>query len=501
MTNIMQKTSLVGLMFLFISSISQQAFSESLPIQDNMTSDDNIFYNCINSDGGMNKSEFNLLDYPGFFRDPYIVHTGTVASEMIVTELAESLGTDNIVLTTDSSDVMEHPFNYNLITIGSRCDNRVTKIVTGNSQDCNEGLRENVGYIRVFENNGFIQIVVESFVFNDDAILLNLAKHVLVNHEEYILHATVIEIRGTTPANMELKIDRKKLPVPGCFCLHEKCAAGPVCFDSDRKDYFRKGYAEMLRSRDIGTYVRSEDECISGIISEYFCEDDRVENTEFICPFGCADDRCISFENEIIIDRTDNVRSSSDCSKPVCRVISTGCDNSDKIIINECDISIKTGRSCSWVTASRLDRYSNACSLNLPDDCEGCLVDSDSCFSSGARFSKANQTYYCSPEYDIILQKDIGENCTNAFECITNHCKENICKPMCNGCVDEGICRPIGNRKDNDYCDTDFNLKVQKFVKEICSNDYECKGNVCENDECITLNSLQKMIRWIKNKF
>jgi len=83
---------------------------------------------------------------------------------------------------------------------------------------------------------------------------------------------------------------------------------------------------------------------------------------------------------------------------------------------------------------------------------------------------------------------------------------------VCDGCLKEGVCLPIGTRVANGeskYCDYDKELKLQKVDDSSCQNNYECVSNQCLNAKCVSLEKqveetkgiIQSFINWIKGIF
>lgn len=76
----------------------------------------------------------------------------------------------------------------------------------------------------------------------------------------------------------------------------------------------------------------------------------------------------------------------------------------------------------------------------------------------------------------------------NPFQCSIN-----------SQCLFDGKCYPLGYRKDNRYCSEErFNFRFQKESEEFCENNFECVSNVCLENECVSVNFLQKVVNWFK---
>ncbi len=71
---------------------------------------------------------------------------------------------------------------------------------------------------------------------------------------------------------------------------------------------------------------------------------------------------------------------------------------------------------------------------------------------------------------------------------------------FCNGCDLESKCYPFGYRKSGRYC-SDGREFIKQIQSGFCDNNFECKSNLCVNDECISRNFIQKIIDFFKNLF
>ena len=79
------------------------------------------------------------------------------------------------------------------------------------------------------------------------------------------------------------------------------------------------------------------------------------------------------------------------------------------------------------------------------------------------------------------------------------HPEENL---SCNtGCVYENKCIPFGMRIDNSYCDIDQTLKPQKEKNSFCNNNFECKSNLCIDNQCVKSGIFRSIINWFKKLF
>jgi len=76
----------------------------------------------------------------------------------------------------------------------------------------------------------------------------------------------------------------------------------------------------------------------------------------------------------------------------------------------------------SMLTSEAIKPYTTT-----PEECnDGCLV-SDKCIGIGQRLMINDTKYYCNQEENITLQKDLGIDCVENYECITLLCGNNKC--------------------------------------------------------------------------
>lgn len=78
-------------------------------------------------------------------------------------------------------------------------------------------------------------------------------------------------------------------------------------------------------------------------------------------------------------------------------------------------------------------------------------------------------------------------------------------KEGCVGCLLDEECEPYGYRTKMEdlgvYCSKNKKFAAQKDNYEPCSNHYECVSNLCIQDECVSMNLLQRIIEWVKKIF
>tara|TARA_Y100000310_G_scaffold110625_1_gene109041 strand:- start:191 stop:1945 length:1755 start_codon:yes stop_codon:yes gene_type:complete len=82
----------------------------------------------------------------------------------------------------------------------------------------------------------------------------------------------------------------------------------------------------------------------------------------------------------------------------------------------------------------------------------------------------------------------------------SNGCEINACNP-CLGCELNNECHSINSRKEGNYCSVEQDWIEQKSKEDLCENNYECKSNLCLENECVSGNIIAKFLRWLKSLF
>ncbi len=128
-----------------------------------------------------------------------------VSATVISTSLAkfENITTDvgTSMLDSEVSNVM----TINAIVVGSPCDNRAAYQLMGSPEPCYKNLGAGLGYIRVFDNNGKVQLLITGLDERDrNAAAKYLAQKSLENikTKEYLVPSG----SGSVPAFFEQKL-------------------------------------------------------------------------------------------------------------------------------------------------------------------------------------------------------------------------------------------------------------------------------------------------------
>jgi len=97
-------------------------------------------------------------------------------------------------------------------------------------------------------------------------------------------------------------------------------------------------------------------------------------------------------------------------------------------------------------------------------------------------------------KFDFVIKESVG----SGQEEEENETIEQKCD---NGCLHKGQCVPISFRDSGMYCSFNEGMIEQGIEGDKCSNNFECKSNVCANGECISQGFLDKVINWFSRMF
>jgi hypothetical protein len=141
----------------------------------------------------------------------------------------------------------------------------------------------------------------------------------------------------------------------------------------------------------------------------------------------------------------------------------------------------------------------NNCRKNkCKPECDGCLDENDKCIPIGTRSSDQ----YCNSFGDFTNLKENRITCEFDYECKVNNCNEKICIPQCNGCLDNNDkCLPIGTKSSSNFCDVTGKFVNIKEPLNECNFDYECSSDKCNENLCYEPKMLKRFFNWIGSIF
>ena len=62
-------------------------------------------------------------------------------------------------------------------------------------------------------------------------------------------------------------------------------------------------------------------------------------------------------------------------------------------------------------------------------------------------------------------------------------------------------CEVIGFIDNGNYCSSDKVLVPQKDIEGSCTNNFECKTNICDTNKCVNSSLIGKIFNWFKRLF
>ncbi len=163
-----------------------------------------------------------------------IISTSLAKFENVTTEIGTS------TLDTEISNIS----NHNAIVIGSPCENKAAYQLMGSPEPCHKDLGGSVGYIKLFESNGKVQLLITGLDEKDrNAAAKYLANRDLSNivSNDYLIPSS----SGSVPSFFEQRMKEKSaknaaekvtsqvnassitLPQPANVTLPKKVAPGP----------------------------------------------------------------------------------------------------------------------------------------------------------------------------------------------------------------------------------------------------------------------------------
>lgn len=306
---------------------------------------------------------------------------------------------------------------------------------------------------------------------------------------------------------------------PGLFdcpngCKHGACVTNVtnnVCTDSDGGlKYFQKG---KLITAD-NTY---EDVCTdSNFVKEYFCDSLPSYYENYKCTNGCKDGACIEKLSEIkeqVKCIFKNSITEQKCYTAENNLIS--CKGVESCVIN---VSAEKGKklewksSCGGYVSTLIDGVDEYAEFNCSVANEIKCTDSD----GGLNYSVKGKTcvgdnckedicdnqnlmeYYCSD----------NDRRSQGYDCLPEQiCKDGACvkssgeSTLCNGCLSDKKCYPIGYRKDGNFCSDKGSFIKQLIPDKSCQNNFECSSNLCISGKCINPSLIERMFNWFRKIF
>lgn len=290
------------------------------------------------------------------------------------------------------------------------------------------------------------------------------------------------------------------------------------CTDSDGgPNYYLKGYTSTVNKNLIDSCIDNYQGKVNMTVREWVCQSNQdAIDSAFECPNGCKDGACITGNNTNSCSETDNgeeYHSVKGNCLDLNGYLTDSCVNPTLLSESSCSSSYNCEFSKFDCTSLGPSYYCNngACVRNysyiptISDNTEEPEVNESE--ETPAKITEEPKQPACTPEYLCAYNpQNCPENGMQTEICTDLKCKtqgtERIvsCNPgTCSGCKSDAQCLPYGFRVDANnkslYCDLDSDLKEQKTRDsegnwDKCKNNFECKSNICTNDECVDVNAL-----------
>ncbi len=166
-------------------------------------------------------SAYTIADWPSFyvsngkFNAIYVVGEESSALDVVsATIISSSLAKFENVTTEVGTSKLDSEISdvtiKNAIVIGSPCDNTAAAQLMGNPVPCYKNLGGSVGYIKLFEKNGKVQLLITGLKDKDRnaaAKFVANANLKSINFTEYVINSN----SGSTPAFFDRKLLNKTI--------------------------------------------------------------------------------------------------------------------------------------------------------------------------------------------------------------------------------------------------------------------------------------------------
>jgi len=403
----------------------------------------------------------DLSNYPNMFisnnkfNGVLVVGDKAPAEDVLsVTDIAIGLQSTQIeVEATKLAREITDPLKLNIISVGNPCTNTISAQLMGNPAYCTKGFTKDVGLIKLYNHNGYAQLLVAGYSKVDT----RKAARVLANWNDYNLRGNEKCVYGSS-INPSVKDcgqeeDSSKILPTFIATVEDKAPASDVIIISDVVVTLKRDGHDV----PIGTSKLFSE--VNGL---------RLDNRVTLAVY---------LGKAVIIVGEHSPANHVNLAADI------------KEILSKKDIIPQTILSNEVPSADLLDLFEDKDKeIEIPEEVEESLP----------------------PPPPLFGSVDLDECKTNADCSDDNACTSDLCSgtpKKCAyivaglGCNYNGNCVPIGVRAETNYCDIDRTLKSQLGAGEECNNNYECSTNICINNECVSQNFIQKIMNWFTRLF
>lgn len=305
---------------------------------------------------------------------------------------------------------------------------------------------------------------------------------------------------------------------PKCIYCPEDC---DHCVETDNGDIYTQGSVTYNWQENILDICFKDSRELSrpelyNTLSESYCAEERGINTggagskTVECEFGCENGACLRTEVSYpsCVDSDSGINPEVQGTTKYLKIAKVDqCVDATRGLVREC-----TGKDCrlyeyycnegnQGLTPDQPITFNSViCPIGCKDgsciECQGCLKD-NKCYETGVVLG----TEYCNKDRVFQTLKGVGANCLEDYECKINRCYNGVCRPECDGCFEENKCLPYGTRTSNQFCDIKGTMQDLKDEQIECRNSYECKSNLCVDNECIEPGIFTRIIQWFRKLF
>jgi len=314
----------------------------------------------------------------------------------------------------------------------------------------------------------------------------------------------------------------------GDFSFFATCINDPLtCGETDNgKDYFNKGF--ITAEGDSSSW----DECSSDSqLTEYYCEGNSIKIQTYNCLNGCEEGACYKCtESWTCTDWstcTNNQQTRTCSDTNAC-----GTEVNKPSISNYCTSGIK----CDWADMNEngivdfgdFAFFATCFQKNIDeaeDYCERLDYDESkridfgdfaffaTCFNGTKKCGDTDNGKDYFTKGFVTTGRSLGywDACFEDSQLKEYYCEDDEIKELiytCSSCKDgvcleqpENLCTPIGLRKSKKYCSSDEIWLDEKEKGAFCENNFECKSNLCIDDECIKQGFFKKIMQWFRRIF
>ncbi len=96
----------------------------------------------------------------------------------------------------------------------------------------------------------------------------------------------------------------------------------------------------------------------------------------------------------------------------------------------------------------------------------------------------------------------IDYDCYSGEKCLNKVCVKEVVGKVCeSGCLSNEKCYPMGYRRSGTYCSENNEFVKLQPSESICDNNFECRSNLCLDDQCVDQGLIKRFMEWLKGSF